>query len=152
MNRRQLLTRLGLVSGAAAMAMAPKDVFATPALTAVPGTGPMMYGGPNKAQRDAYFSEARLNGTGQRIGYVFQVPKTGTLDRFGLMMGASVVAVNGIKFSFQDISSNVPDNTADQFGVVVQASITANTWLEPSDYLGSTGLGSGSKRSVTQGD
>ena len=40
---------------------------------------------------------------------------------------------------------------ADQFAIVT-AGITAGTWFEPSDYMGSGGLGSGTKRTVAMGD
>jgi hypothetical protein len=113
----------------------------------------MIYGGPNKGlDMESYFTEQNLTATGQRQAWVFQVPATGTLNRFGFLLGTvSQAPANGLKFSFQDLSSGDPDGTQDQFANVT-AGITSNSWLEPTDYMGSTGLGSGTKRSVTIGD
>jgi hypothetical protein len=50
-----------------------------------------------------------------------------------------------------DLAAGVPDNTEDHFAVVT-AGFGANAWLVPPGYMGTTGTGSGTKRSVTKGD
>lgn len=86
-------------------------------------------------------------------GVVFQVPKTGTLDWFEWRQNANTnTPDNGLRFSFQDVDANgVPDNTEDQFAIVT-AGFAAGAWLVPAGYMGSTGTGTGTKRSVTRGD
>lgn len=89
-----------------------------------------------------------------RVAFVFQVPKTGTLDWFEVRYGNVTNAPdNGMRFSFQDVDSNGnPDNGEDQYAVATMASVATGLWSVLPDYMGSTGTGSGSKRSVTRGD
>lgn len=87
-----------------------------------------------------------------RQAFIFQVPKTGTLDWFEVMQLSNTnTPDNGIRFAFMDLTAGKPDNTEDQYSVVT-AGFGTNAWLVPPSYMGSTGPGSGSKRSVTKGD
>jgi hypothetical protein len=90
-----------------------------------------------------------LTGTGtQKVAWVFQVPKTGTLDKVELMCNF-VSSPSDVKISFQDVDgSGLPDGTPDQYRVM--SGITA-TWTVPG-LMTSTGADGGSKRSVTVGD
>ena len=113
-----------------------------------------MWGGaPTSVTRNAGYWGYTLDTSGKRIAAIIQVPKTGTLNRFGWHITTVAQApTNGLRFSFQNVdASGQPDATQDQYADVTSG-ITANTWLEPSNYLGSTGLGSGTKRSVTAGE
>ena len=90
-----------------------------------------------------------LNVDGEKVGYAFEVPKTGTLDKVKFLVGNTVTATDDMKVSFQDLdSSGFPDGTADQFVTVSAASIVANTMVT----TGSLITGGSAKRSVTKGD
>lgn len=84
--------------------------------------------------------------------FVIRIPKTGTLDFFEwrtVLVGNQ--PDNGVRLSFQGVDSvGKPDNVETHFGIMPQP-FSANTWQVPSAYLGSTGLGSGTKKSVTEG-
>lgn len=88
-----------------------------------------------------------------RLAYVFQIPKSGTLDWFEVRQQANTnTPDNGLRFSFQGVdASGNPDDTEDEYSVVTSG-FAAGAWLVPPSYMGSTGGGSGSKRSVTKGD
>lgn len=94
-----------------------------------------------------------LSNTTTRLGVVIRVPKTGTLDWFEWRtQTVSNNPDNGIRMSFQDVTSaGFPDNVEDQF-CVMAGPFSSNAWQVPSGYMGSTGTGSGTKRSVTKGE
>lgn len=95
-----------------------------------------------------------LNASGHMVAFVFRVPKTGTLNRFGTRLGTvGNNPDNGLRFSFQDPSTvtGAPDETQDQYADVTGA-LSSNTWCEPSTFMGASGAGSGAQRSVTAGD
>lgn len=98
-------------------------------------------------------TNGRLNGsTTTRVAFVFQVPKTGTLDKCELWAG-TVSAPSDVKISFQDVgtSTGAPDGTADQYRVVASGSLSSGLWVVPG-LMTSDGTDGGSKRSVTLGD
>lgn len=93
-----------------------------------------------------------MNTAGHKSAWTFRAPKTGTLNRFGYRIGTvGNVPDNGLRYSFQSLSAGLPDGTQDQFADITSG-IATGAWLEPTDYMGSGGLGSGSKRSVTIGE
>lgn len=94
-----------------------------------------------------------LNASTDKVAFVFQVPKTGTLDKAEFLWSAVANNPdNGMKVSFQDLDATTgfPDTTADQFRVVTGAPITAG-WAVPG-LITSDGTDGGVKRSVTKGD
>lgn len=93
-----------------------------------------------------------MSSAAHKTGWTIRAPKTGTLNRFGARLGTvGNVPDNGLRLSFQDLSAGLPDGTQDQYADITSG-IATGAWLEPTDYMGSGGLGSGSKRSVTVGD
>jgi hypothetical protein len=126
------------------------------AIVTIPGAGlwlPTPYPA-NGAGPPTHSSLATLTTAAGRIAVaIFQVPKTGTLDWFEWRSGTvSNQPDNGLRLSFQDVDANgSPDNGEDQY-IVSPQPFSANAWQVPAAYMGSTGGGSGSKRSVTQGD
>jgi hypothetical protein len=102
------------------------------------------------------FTSYLMDASAEKVAFVFRAPKTGTLDSVGFKLGTVTQApTNGLKVSFQDVSAadGHPDGVADQYATVT-AGLTSNSWVDVSStgYMGSTGAGSGSKRSVTVGD
>lgn len=100
------------------------------------------------------FTSQTLNGSGQGLIVVFDVPKSGTLDKFEFRLGAVTQAPsNGLKCSFQDLvqtsTPSTADGTPDQYRVVTTG-LTANTWVAPG-LMTSDGTDTGTKRTVTQG-
>ena len=91
--------------------------------------------------------------TGAQRAFIFQVPKTGTLDWFETRQNANTDNPdNGVRFSFQDLdASGNPDNTEDQFRVIT-AGFGTPAWLVPPGVMTNDGTNGGSKRSVTKGD
>jgi hypothetical protein len=94
-----------------------------------------------------------LNAAGDKMAFIIQVPKDGTLDWFEFRVGAIANAPdNGIRFSFQsiDATTGFPDGVVDQFAV--KASPSANTWTTPDNVMTDTGAGGGTKRTVAAGE
>jgi hypothetical protein len=58
-----------------------------------------------------------------------------------------------VSFQDVDLATGFPDGIADEYAVVT-AGLTADTWVDvgATGYMGAGGTGSGTKRSVTQGD
>lgn len=124
------------------------------AIQTIPG-GLWIPGGaaPYQQALPTFIASGSMTTANTRFAMIFQVPKTGTLDWFEHRQGANLNAPdNGLRFSFQDVNSvGAPDNTEDQFAVLT-AGFGAGAWLVPPGYMGSTGTGTGTKRSVTRGD
>jgi hypothetical protein len=98
----------------------------------------------------------RIDASGEKVAFVIRVPKTGTLNSVGFLLGTVTQApASGLKVSFQDIDTATgnPDGTGDQFATVTSG-LTSNSWVDVSStgYMGAGGAGSGAKRSVTAGD
>lgn len=94
-----------------------------------------------------------IDATAEKVAMVFQVPKTGTLDKAEFLLGAVTQApASGLKVSFQDVSlvNGDPDGTVDQYRTVTTG-LTANAWVAPG-LMTADGTDTGAKRSVTQGD
>lgn len=108
---------------------------------------------PWNSSAPAFNSIGGLSTANSRVGWVFQVPKTGTLDWFECRQQLNTnTPDNGVRFSFQDLNATgKPDNTEDHYSVVTSG-FAAGAWLVPPSYMGTGGPGSGSKRSVTKGD
>lgn len=95
-----------------------------------------------------------INASGDRVAFIVQVPKSGTLDQFEFRVGTVTNNPdNGVKFSFQDIdvTTGLPDAVVDQFANHV-AALSSNTWITPDNVMTDTGAGGGVKRTVTKGD
>lgn len=95
-----------------------------------------------------------INASGDRIAFVIQVPKTGTLDKFELRVaGITNSPDNGIRLSFQDVSTTTgdPDGTQDQYRDIAAGSLSANSWTVPG-LMTHNGTDGGNKRSVTRGE
>ena len=93
-----------------------------------------------------------LNSATARNAFVIRIPKSGTLDFFEWRT-ASVGnnPDNGVRMSFQGIDSvGKPDNAETHFAIM-PGPFSTNQWEVPSNYMGTTGLGSGTKKSVTEG-
>lgn len=94
-----------------------------------------------------------LNASGDRIGFIIQVPKAGTLDWFEWRAGAvGNNPDNGMRLSFQtvDVTTGFPDTASDQFRDI-PGPFSANTWQTPG-LMTSDGTDIGVKRTVTQGE
>lgn len=96
------------------------------------------------------FSNFTIDASGERVAYVFRVPKSGTLNKFEVFLRAVTNNPdNGLRFSFQDVdSSGDPDGTQDQYRDITSA-LTAG-WLAPG-LMTSDGTDNGTKRAVTAG-
>ena len=95
-----------------------------------------------------------MNASGDRMGFVIRVPKTGTLHSFEFRTGTvSNNPDNGLRLSFQDISLTTgnPDGVVDQF-CDLTGTISSNSWQTPPGPLTDDGTSGGVKRSVTSGD
>lgn len=93
-----------------------------------------------------------LDASTERRAYLFEVPKTGTLDKAEFRLGA--VTFNGasvFRVSFQnvDLTTGFPDATQDQYRDMT--ALSANAWNAPG-LMTSDGTDGGAKRSVTKGD
>lgn len=122
----------------------------------VDSVGPIRFpDGPTYgAGTPAFTSTGTINDANDKVAFIIQVPKTGTLDWFECRQLANTDAPdNGLRFSFQNIgaASGDPDGTQDQYRDVV-AGFGANTWLVPPGVMTDDGTNGGVKRSVTAGD
>lgn len=87
-----------------------------------------------------------------RVAFIFQSPKTGTLDKFEFRIGASTqLPANGLKCSFQDVdlATGDPDGSVDQYRSVT--GLTVDSWIAPG-LITSDGTDSGAKRTTVRGD
>lgn len=94
-----------------------------------------------------------LNASGDRIGFVIQCPKAGTLDKFEWKTGSvGNNPDNGMRMSFQgvDPTTGFPDGTPDQYRDIT-GTFSANTWQVPG-LMTSDGTDGGSKRTVAAGE
>lgn len=85
----------------------------------------------------------QINASGELAAIVGQWPRTGNIDRIGLVIGAVGVApVNGTQVSLQDVDgSGLPDGTPDQSGTIAAGSMV----------VGHHEVTLGSSRAVTRG-
>lgn len=127
------------------------------AMTALGGRYPM--GGlPNSFSGAAgapVLTAITINAAGEKVGFVFQAPKAGTLHSFEWRTATvSNDPDNGVRMSFQSINATtgVPDDGVDQFFVHDPNPLVGSTWQVPSGPLTDDGTGGGVKRTVTQGE
>jgi hypothetical protein len=95
----------------------------------------------------------QIDAAGEKAAFVFQVPKTGTLDKVEFRIGA--VTIDGssvLRVSFQDLNDTDgnPDGTQDQYRDIAAGSVSANSWITPG-LMTSDGTDTGTKRNVTAG-
>lgn len=86
----------------------------------------------------------QINASGEYAAVIGQWPRTGNIDRIGMNVGAIGVApVNGTRLSLQDVdlSTGLPDGTADQSGTISAGSLV----------VGHNEVTLGSSRAVTRG-
>ncbi len=91
-----------------------------------------------------------LTGTNVRLAYVFQAPKSGTIQKVIIRQSTNTTP-QSIRVSIQDCDSDyTPDGTDDVFVDISSGSLAANTihTVEPT----STGAGGGSRKTVNKGD
>lgn len=94
-----------------------------------------------------------MTANGNRVAFMLQVPKSGTLDTFEWRTGTvSNNPDNGLRCSFQDVNTanGLPDGTPDQYRDIT-GTFSANTWQTPG-LITSDGTDLGTKRTVTKGD
>lgn len=111
---------------------------------------------PREGPASIFYVSFLLDAAAEKIAVGLRVPKTGTLHSVGFRLATVTQApANGLKVSFQDVdlANGDPDGTADQYAVV-SSGLVSNAWIDvgATGYMGSTGTGSGTKRSVTLGD
>lgn len=104
------------------------------------------------------FQAKVIDASAEKVAFIFNVPKTGTLNGIGFRLG-TVTTGDTLKASFQDVDATTgnPDGTADQFRTVVIAGTDDDKWIDvdSSPSLGlmtSDGTDTGTKRSVTRDD
>lgn len=94
-----------------------------------------------------------INASGDRMGWVFQCPKSGTLDWFEFLLTTFTQATNGLRVSFQtvDPTNGNPDGTQDQFRDITSGLASGN-WMTPPGVMTHDGTNGGVKRTVTAGE
>lgn len=97
------------------------------------------------------FSSILMDASAEKVAFIFQVPRTGALDKFEFRIGASAqLPTNGLKVSFQTVNTL----TGDPSGVVAQyrvvTGLSANSWVVPG-LLTDDGTDTGVKRSTARG-
>lgn len=93
-----------------------------------------------------------IDASGEKLAFVFQVPKSGTLDKAEFRIGSTLTFAGGsvLRVSFQDVSTTTgdPDGTQDQYRDM--SSLTGGAWNVPG-LMTSDGTDTGTKRTVTKG-
>ena len=100
------------------------------------------------------FSAPTIQASNTKVGMLFQIPKSGTLDKFEWRTAPSVSinASSVYRCSFQDQNaSRGPDGTQDEYRDIAGSVFSANSWIVPG-LMTSDGTDSGTKRSVSKGD
>jgi hypothetical protein len=104
------------------------------------------------AAAPAFATAGTIDANTEKHAFVFQVPKTGTLDKAEFRLGAVTFGgSSALRVSFQDVSATDgnPDGTQDQYRDMT--SLSANAWNAPG-LMTADGTDGGAKRSVTKGD
>lgn len=99
------------------------------------------------------YSALLMNASGDKVAFVVQCPKDGTLDKFEFMTGSvSNNPDNGIRCSFQDLdaTTGLADGTQDQYRDIT-GTISGDTWQVPG-LMTSDGTDGGVKRTVSSGE
>lgn len=98
----------------------------------------------------SFSSTLIMDATAEKVAFIFQCPKSGTLDKVEFRCGAVTFnAASVLRVSFQNLSSGDPDGTQDQYRDMT--TLSANAWNVPG-LMTSDGTNTGTKRSVTKGD
>lgn len=94
-----------------------------------------------------------LNASGEKMAFIFQYPKTGTINRGGFRCTTVTQnPSNGLIFSLQGVdASGNPNAVAGQFRIVPTGDIASNTWAS-TGLVTSDGTDTGAKRSVVRGE
>lgn len=99
------------------------------------------------------FASLLMDATGEKVAMMFEVPKTGTLDKFEFQAGTVTVnAASVIRCSFQDVdpATGDPDGTVDQYRGIAGSAMVSGGWNVPG-LITSDGTDTGVKRAVTRG-
>lgn len=98
------------------------------------------------------YTSLLMDASAEKVGYVFRVPKSGTLRTVAFRTG-TVTAADTLLVSFQDVSAanGNPDGTPDEYRTIASGSVASDTWLE-TGIISSDGTDTGTKRTVTAGD
>jgi hypothetical protein len=121
------------------------------ALTTIPG-GMWIPRPINNVTAAPAYNGATIDASTEKVGYIFRVPKTGTLDQAEWRTTTvSLNAASAIRTSFQDVSATTfsADGVVDQFRNIAGSSVVVG-WNVPG-LMTSDGTDSGTKRSVTVG-
>lgn len=114
---------------------------------------PFEYGklNPNSGNYPIDIVNITLDATTDRITVMFQVPKTGTLDRAEFLVGGGS-SLGQLRCGWQDVSltTGLPDGTFDEYADI--SGYSAGWQTIGGNYFGTGGASSGSRRSVTKGD
>lgn len=96
------------------------------------------------------FSSRTIDAANEKVAFVFTVPHSGTLDKFEFKCAAVSFGIfSTLKISFQNVSNDLPDGTADQYRILGKLDILA--WTIPG-ILTDDGTDLGNKRSVLRGE
>lgn len=122
------------------------------ALVTIPGG---FYLPPQMAHADgapSFVTTSQIFNAEHKFAFIFQIPKTGTLDWFEVRQQTNGTTPNpGVTFAFQDLTAaGIPDGTTDQYRNITTG-FGANTWLVPPGVMTNDGTDGGVKRSVTRG-
>lgn len=123
------------------------------AIQTIPGGLWLPSSAPFNVALPGFASIGTLTSVGSQLAWIFQVPKSGTLDWFEVRQLANTnTPDNGVRFIFEGVDAlGKPDNVEDQYSIVTTG-FAANAWLVPPSYMGATGPGSGAKRVVTRNE
>lgn len=109
---------------------------------------------PLSAGLPALAAMSTVNDANDKIAYIIQVPKSGTLDWFECQQFANTNNPdNGLRFSFQSLSATTgaPGGVQDQFRTLTSG-FGNRAWLVPPGVMTNDGTNGGTKRTVTVGD
>jgi hypothetical protein len=92
------------------------------------------------------------NASGDRVGFVIQAPKAGTLHSFEFRTSSVLNNPdNGVRLSFQSVAAGDPNGTQSQYRDIT-GTISASSWQTPPGPLTDDGTDTGVKRTVTKGE
>lgn len=119
-------------------------LFGTPSAVSAPVHMPSLPPGVDMA-----LTGIALNGNTDRLAFIFQANRAGTIDTVGFVTGAHTTTET-MRVSLQDVTAaGLPDGTVDAFRTI---SVNAgSTWFE-TGLLTSDGTDVGTKKSVNVGD
>lgn len=126
-------------------------------MSALTSIGPLVVPHPPPGLSSSAFAVRLLDTNGEKLAFIIQVPKAGTLHSFEFpTTTVTTFPTDGIKLSFQDLKNTgitlvAPDGTVDQF-VNITSNPGSNVWVVPGGPLTVDGTGGGAKRSVSKGD